>query len=322
MDKVIHGLSNEEYHNGEGFRDYISSSQLKKLAVSPKYFKYRLDNPEPQTDAMRLGSLFHDLMACSAEHYDNGTKAVQYWLDGISVFEPPINDKTGQPYGTATKAYKEDYEAFLQVNKGNLIASQAELSQVQAMHQSLFLECGETSKQINKLLKWGKPEVSHFIEYYGCKFKWRPDLETKKEILDYKTIATDDLSEKSINSIIAKYGYDISAAFYLFMEHEQSGIWKKFYWLFVTKNPPYDAILVDASKWTYDYDPELDIVLPQVGAIKMKRLLDLCIKCKKENNYPGCEFFIPADDYGRRIMLAKPPVWEENNATNILEQTF
>lgn len=322
MESIVYGLSNEQYHHGEEERQYISSSQLKKLAVSPKYFRYCLDHPEPQTDAMRLGSLFHDLMACSAEHYDNGTKALTQWLSGIAVFEPPTNDKTGQPYGVAAKAYKEHYEAFLQANEGKMIASKAEVDNVIAMHKALLLECGSTSDQVCKLLKWGKPEVSHFIEYEGCRFKWRPDLETGKKIIDYKTVATDDLSEKSVNNIIARYGYDISAAFYLFMEHERSGIWKTFYWLFVTKNPPYDAILVDASKWTYDYDPELDIVLPQVGAIKLNRLLDLCIKCKKENDYPGSEIFIPAADFGRRIMVANPPAWEVNNAANILEQTW
>lgn len=322
MENIIYGLSNEDYHNSHPYSEYLSSSQLKAYAKSPKFAKFLMDNPQPQTDAMRFGSLFHDLMACCAEHYDNGTKAVAQWLSRIAIFEPPVNEKTGQPYGTATKAYKEAYEAFLKENEGKTIASQAELSQVQAMHQALLLDCGNTSKQVCKLLKWGKPEVSHFIEYEGCKFKWRPDLERRKIILDYKTVSTDDLSNKSIDNIIVNYGYDISAAFYLFMEHEQSGVWKTFYWLFVTKNPPHDAILVDASKWTYELDPTSGVVLPQVGAIKMKRLLDLHTKCTKENNYPGSEIFIPADGFGRRIMLPNPPAWEVNNAANILEQTF
>ena len=31
-------------------------------------------------------------------------------------------------------------------------------------------------KQIRQILKWGKAEVSHFVEYEGCKFKYRPDV--------------------------------------------------------------------------------------------------------------------------------------------------
>lgn len=322
MESVIHGLSNEEYHYGERFRDYLSSSQIKKLAISPKAFRYALDHPDPQTDAKRLGSLFHDLMACSAEHYDNGTEAVAQWLRGIAVFEPPVNEKTGAPYGTATKAYKEAYETFLQANEGKTIASRDELSQVQQMQQAVLLDCGATSEQVRKLLRWGKPEVSHFIEYEGCKFKWRPDLETKAKIIDYKTIASDDLSERSINAQIAKYGYDISAAHYLFFDHLQTGKWKRFYWIFVSKQPPFDAVMVDASKWTYDYDPETDIVMPQVGAIKFKALLDLHIQCSRKNEWHGSEIFIPQSDNGLRIMCPTPPAWEVNNAANILELNY
>lgn len=323
IEPVIHGLSNEDYHNEQPYSEYLSSSDLKLYKISPKAAKFALDNPqEDKSDYLRFGSLFHDLMASCAEHYDNGTEAIAQWLRGIAVFKPPKNDKTGQPYGTVTKAYTTAYEAFLQANEGKLIATDEGLLLAQKMCQSLLVDCGATSEQVRKLLKWGRPEVSHFVEYEGLGFKYRPDLETPKKIIDYKTVATDDLSERSINSTIAKFGYDISAAFYLFMEHEQSGIWKRFYWIFVSKVAPYDAVLVDASKWTYDYDPETDIVMPQVGAIKMKSLLDLHIQCKRKNEYPGGEIFIPKDGNGLRIMCPTPPPWEVSNAANLLEQSF
>lgn len=322
MKDTIYGLSNHAYHYKAPFTDYLSSTSLKNYLKSPRYFKWKLDNPdEEKSDALAFGSLFHDLMAAIAEKksLDAG---LLYWYGTLAVFQAPINEKTGQPYGVATKAYKEAYEAFLADNANMTIASEADIELCRDMADSLFNDCGATSEQMRKLLKWGRPEVSHFVEYEGCKFKYRPDLETKKKIIDYKTVATNDLSERSINSIIAKYGYDVAAAFYLFMEHERSGVWKTFYWCFVSKQPPYDAVLVDASNWSYDYDPDTDIVMPQVGAIKMKRLLDLHIKCTEENEWPGAEIFIPADDYGRRIMCPTPPTWEINNASDILEQTF
>lgn len=322
-DPIIHGLSNHAYHFEPPYTDYLSSSQIKWYANSPKYFKHKLDNPEEEkSDALRFGSLFHELMASFAEHIDNGTQAYTQWLDKIAVFTPPVNEKTGQVYGTTTKAYKDAYGAFMQAYEGKLIASQAEVDAVIAMTTALTLDCGSTTEQVLKLLKWGKPEVSHFVEYEGCKFKFRPDLETKHKIIDWKTVSTDDLSERSINSIISKFGYDISAAFYQFMEHEQSGKWKQFYWVFVSKQPPYDAVMVDASKWTYDYDPETDIVMPQVGAIKMKALLERHIKCERENQWPGAEIYITKADNGLRIMLPTPPTWEINNAANILETTI
>lgn len=321
MEPIVYGLSNEAYHHEKPYSDYLSSSQLKKYAVSPKCFKHSLDNPtNDKSDALRFGSLFHDLMASCAEHFDNGTEAIGEWMRGIAVFAPPKNEKTGQPYGSTTKAYKDRYEAFLQFHKGQTIASQDEIDTATHMAMSLINQCGATSEQVRKLLRWGKPEVSHFIEYEGCKFKWRPDLETRHKIVDWKTVSTDDLSERSINAQIAKYGYDISAAFYLFMEHLQSGKWKQFYWIFVSKQEPYDAVMVDASEWTYKHDD--GIVLPQVGAIKMKALLDLHIRCTRENEWPGAEIFIPESDNGLRIMCPTPPPWEVSNAAKILEQTY
>ena len=321
MEQTIYGLSNQAYHHEKPYSDYLSSSSLKLYLKSPKAAKFALDNPfEEKSDALRLGSLFHGLMANCAEHYDNGTLAITEWLDGIAVFTPPKNEKTGQPYGTTTKAYKEAYETFLQANESKTIASQDEIDTATHMAMSLIIDCGATSKQVRKLLKWGKPEVSHFIEYEGCKFKWRPDLETKRKIIDYKTIASDDLSERSINAQIAKFGYDISAALYLFMEHERTGQWKQFYWIFVSKQEPYDAVMVDASEWTYKHED--GIVLPQVGAIKMKALLDLHIKCEREQNWPGAEIYIPEADNGMRIMCPTPPPWEINAAADILELNY
>lgn len=320
-DPVIHGLSNEAYHHEAPYSEYLSSSQLKLYLKSPKAAKFALDNPtEKKSDALRFGSLFHDLMACMAEH--NGEwDAVKHWRFNYAVFEPPLNPK-GQPFGKTTKAYLEAYANFEKENADLIIATQEELNLAYDMCHSLWCKSGATSEQVRKLLRWGKPEVSHFIEYEGLKFKWRPDLETKAKIIDYKTIASDDLSERSINAQIAKYGYDISAAHYLFFDHLQTGKWKRFYWIFVSKQPPFDAVMVDASKWTYDYDAETDIVMPQVGAIKFKALLDLHIQCSRKNEWPGSEIFIPQADNGLRIMCPTPPPWEVSNAANLLEQSF
>lgn len=318
IDPIVHGLSNEAYHHQAPYSEYLSSSQLKLYSISPKVAKFALDNPtEEKSDALRFGSLFHLAME---KFQQFGT--IDAFYDSVAIFKPPVNPKTEQPYGATTKAYTEAYSQFLAGNNGKEIATLDEVRQIDDMVGTLVRPCvgSDTARQVLKLLKWGKPEVSHFIEYEGCKFKWRPDLETNRKIIDYKTIATNDLSERSINAQIAKYGYDISAAFYLFMEHLQSGKWKQFYWVFVSKQEPYDAVMVDASEWTYKHDD--GIVLPQVGAIKLKALLGLHIRCTRENEWPGAEIFIPEADNGLRIMCPTPPPWEVSNAANILEQTY
>lgn len=310
MESIVYGLSNEQYHHGEEERQYISSSQLKKLAVSPKFFHYCLDNPEPQTDAMRLGSLFHDLMACSAEHYDNGTKALTQWLSGIAVFNPPVNEKTGAPYGTATKAYKEAHEAFLQANEGKTIATDEELSQVQQMHQAVLLDCGATSEQVRKLLKWGKKvETSYFYEdENGIKLKVRPDLLTRDKLIDWKTCSLESLNEESIARQIITYGYHISLSMYQFVLHEITGKWYTPMLVFIQKSAPFDCVIADISEWCYQYDNEYDIVSMGVGALEFKRLYDLYTECKTKDEWPGIESAIPSEGK-TKIMKPAVPTW-------------
>lgn len=319
-DPVIYGLSNEAYHHEAPYSEYLSSSQLKLYLKSPKAAKFALDNPtEEKSDALRFGSLFHDCMACCAEHYDNGTEAIAQWMRGIAVFDPPKNDKTGLSYRTGTKTYMTAYEAFLQANEGKQIASVEELSLVQKMCQSLLLDSGATSEQVRKALKYGKPEVSHFIEYEGRKFKFRPDLTTRyrrkgrqcADLYDWKSVATDDLSEESINRIILKYGYHISASHYQFFYHEQTGIWPGFILVLVSKVAPHDCVMVDMCNYGYRYIPDYDMVVPGPGAMEFKRLLDLHIKCAKENHWPGAEQAIP-DNNGVRILEIQPPRYYSN----------
>lgn len=316
---VVHGMPNEQYHYGQKEREYLSSSQLKKYAISPKAARHAFDNPQEQSDAMRIGSLFHEAMQCFHLH---GT--LEAFRDSVAIYTPPVNPKTGQPYGAGTKAYAESYAGFLECNGGRHIMTSEEFNLVMNMAATLVVPNigGDTAQTVLKFLKWGKPEVSHFLEYEGLKFKFRPDIETGMKIVDYKTVATDDLSERSLNGIIARYGYDISAAFYQFMEHEQSGVWKQFYWVFVSKVPPHDAVVVDASGWAFDYDPLDGIVTQKPGAVKMRRLLDLHIECTRNGVWPGSEIFLPRDANGNRIMTPQPPSWEVAEAARIIEQSF
>lgn len=319
IEPTVHGLSNEDYHHSSPYTEYLSSSQLKKYLISPKAFKFALDNPaEEKSDALRFGSLFHDCMAALAEG-----GLLEHVIDAIAAFEPPINEKTRQPYGSTTKAYTAAYEKFTAELNGILASTAEEKELVRAMLNSLLYGSGATSEQVRKLLRWGKPEVSHFIEYEGCKFKWRPDLETKRKIVDWKTVATDDLSEESINRIILKYGYHISAAFYQFFTHEQTGVWKDFYIVFVSKVAPHDCVMVNMSHgirdpytnqvtcYGYYYDRENDIVEMGYGAMEFRKLLNLHIKCTKENHWPGAETFIQPDN-GVRVLEIQPPRYYAN----------
>ena len=311
IEPTIYGLSNQAYHHEKPYSEYLSSSQIKKYLISPKAAKFALDNPiEDKSDALRFGSLFHDLMASCAEHYDNGTAAITEWLREIAVFTPPKNAKTGQPYGTTTKAYKEAYEAFLQANEGKTIASQEEVDTVLKMNQSLLIDCGATSEQVRKLLKWAKAtEVSYFYETEdGIKLKVRPDLLTHGKIVDWKTCSLDSLDEDSIARQIIKYRYDVSLAMYQWTIFQIEKKWYTPILVFVQKQEPFDAVMCDISEWCYSYDPDEDFVKPGVGALEFRKLLDLHTGCVRNNEWPGAESTIEADG-NTRIMKPTVPYW-------------
>lgn len=310
IEAVMYGLDNEKYHHGAGFKEYLSSSQIKDLLVSPKLLKYKREHPEEfviSDDALEFGSMYHSYMESLHTFGNDKGFRKEYHL-----FEGPVNEKTGKPYGRDTQKYLDALAEMQNKHPRWKFVTQDRVDIVKAMSTALLNDCGETSKQIHTLLGQGKTEVSHFIEYEGCKFKFRPDLETKRKIVDWKTTTLDNLHPSSIARTITKFGYGISAAFYQFFEHEQSGVWKDFYWVFQQKTPPYDAVLVSAELWAYSYNKEYDMVSMGPSAILFKKLLDLYIDCKKRNEWPGAELFIQPGFKGHRIMKVDAPLYDVN----------
>lgn len=286
---ILYGLSNEAYHHEAPYSEYLSSSQLKQYLKSPRHAKFTFDNPaEEDTDALRLGSMFHDLMSSCAEHFDNGPEAITQWLDGIAVFDPPVNEKTGQPYEVTTKAFTECIQRVSGIKQGQDNSLESEIRQILQMNQSLLVGSGATSKQVCKLLKYGKPEVSYFYETeVGIKLKVRPDLLTRDKIVDWKTCSLDSLDQDSIARQIIKYRYDVSLAMYQRILHEIEGKWYTPILVFVQKQPPFGCIMCDISDWCYSYDKDEDFVKPGVGALEFRRLLNLHTKCVRDNHWPS-----------------------------------
>lgn len=303
---TVKGLPNEEYHRGEKYKDFLSSSELKYYLISPAYAHDKIINQtEEDSPALRFGTLYHSAMEYMSE---KGNTLDGWQHDCLAVFTPPVNPKTQEPFGKLTKNYKQAFEEF-SADKSNIgkiiVASPEDLNDVLAMVNTALHKLGDTSTLLRRFLSWGEAEVSHFVFYEGLGFKYRPDLETPRKIIDWKTCSSADLKESSINRIIDTYGYGISAAFYQFFEHERSGVWKDFYWVFQSKERPYDAVIASAENWAYSVDDE-GLVSMGVGAQEFKKLLDEHIYCTKNNHFPGAEVFTPIEDK-RRILKPEPP---------------
>ena len=65
---IILDMPNEEYHRGEWSRDFVSSTQLKNLLISPKAFDYlrRIGGVEISLEASMKGSVYHAILASIA----------------------------------------------------------------------------------------------------------------------------------------------------------------------------------------------------------------------------------------------------------------
>lgn len=311
---TIYDLPNEEYHRGCKYKEYLSSTSLKDYLVSPKFAQFKALHPEMfeiGAEAAEKGSLYHDAMESIVN-----TGSLDKWRNNLLVFQPPINERTGCPYGRETQKYKDALAEALSANPGKSLTSSADVQLVETMVFELLNCCRETSKQIKQILsfKQTKAEVSHFVEYKGCKFKYRPDVETAKKIIDWKTVAVDDLHEDTVNRVITKFHYGISAAFYQFMEHERTGVWKEFYWVMQQKTAPYDAVFVSAANWAYHMED--GIIKMGASALLFTKLLEQHIYCTHNNDFDGAQVFIHPGFKGRRIMIPDTPSFEKNRLFN------
>lgn len=316
-------IPNEEYHNSEQYGAFISSTGLKQYKTSPLWFKYAVENDagDISKEAQVMGNGYHDYLASLAN-----CKSDKLFMDAYAIFEEPVNPRTGEPYGISTKAYAEAEEKARADNPGKMLITQASLDTIKQMVNHLQYGSKENSKDIRMLLRYGRAERSYFCEYEGAYFKFRTDLNTSKKIVDWKTVAVDDLHMDTITRVIFKYGYDISAAFYQFFNKIITGKWKEFYWVFQQKSPPYDFVIVDAAPFTYELANETInnqrqriVANTNIGARKFHALLDQHIHCVENNYWPGAAIFVPEGDFGitkgKRIMKCDIPAYQRKELT-------
>ena len=308
-------IENADYHRGEKFLKFVSSSGLKNYLISPKYARYTQLNPEEKdTTALTFGSVYHDILA-SIANYNDMRDFDKRWF----VFEPPINQRTGKSYGQDSKAYLEEKLNQRAANPGKEICSESDIKLAKIMLEELLENNRHLSWIVRDFIKMGKAERSHFCEYEDQFFKFRTDLETRTKIVDWKTIAKlEDSKEDQFSKIIINRGYHISAAFYQFFDHLITGKWRKFFWIVQEKQPPYDFMIHDSSEWTwniYKLDGE-QIAEPRIGALLFLKLLEQHIHCCDNKQWDGYSTFIEPDFRKMRIAKPRAPFWYEKNMLN------
>jgi len=310
-------ISNEDYHRGERYKGFVSSSILKLLEISPNHLRYVMDHPE-EAKSISLqnelkGSVYHDMLA-SLTNCGNMTDFYKTW----EIFKPPINQSTGKHYGQDSQKFLVAYTQFQEQNSGRRVCSQAEVDLAIKMIKVLKDGNNPLSADIRQLIKYGKAETSHFCEYEGGLFKFRTDLETSSNIVDWKSCAFEFPKIENWSRQVINMGYHISAAFYQFFDAVINGRWRKFYWVAQEKEPPYDFNIIDASNWAWEIHTEPDgtqIPEAHIGAMIFHNLMQEYLHCTELNQWPGYYVFTEPKFYGgreHRIAISPVPGWEQN----------
>ena len=110
---IVNDMPSAEYRSADG----INASALKKGKKSMKTMKHFMDNPQKDSDTLRMGRLKHTWIL----EYDNR-------FDNIAVYDGP----------TSGKGSRTEFDAFKQANKHKDIVKQHELEQLDACRNSVM----------------------------------------------------------------------------------------------------------------------------------------------------------------------------------------
>lgn len=120
---TVQGWSREDYFSD----DALNFHTLWDFQKDPKLFAAGYFETKETTDAMRLGTQLHQLV-----------------LEGDDVFNaenalwtPPVNEKTGKPYGAGTKNYADALDAWTAANPGKTAYSEEEWNALAGMRDAI-----------------------------------------------------------------------------------------------------------------------------------------------------------------------------------------
>lgn len=244
---LIPSISNQDYHAMEG----VSKSGLDQFAKSPAHYISALQTPRAETQAMRIGSLFHSLILEP---------------ETIRIVPAPACDRR-------TKAGKAEYAEFCAVNEGAEVVSADEWEMLSGMACSI-----KDHPAANALLGGnGRAENSLFWKDVdtGVLCKCRPDFYRADGIVvDLKT--TEDASPRAFMCSIAKYRYHVQSAFY--SDGLTTALFpvKGFVFVAVEKKPPYAVAVY-----------QLDNQAVEAGRVLYKDELLKMAVCMVDNNWPA-----------------------------------
>ena len=252
-------LTHNNYFSSE---KYISNSMLNNISVSPEHFMFKMDNPQPSTPAMKLGSAIH-----------------------MNVLQPEEFNKNyavSPKFDRRTKIGKEDYKNFVNNNLSKTVISESDFEIIEQITMKLMKD-----KMVKSLLQQGEPEkiITWHNEHYDVNCKGMLDYyrEGADMIIDLKT--TQDASYNGFMRSVKKYKYHKQAAFYLDAVKAQ-----RFFIIAVEKSPPFAINIFELSENMLDE-----------GRDMYNHELEIYEYCTKSDYWPGVGYD-PLDKNSERII--------------------
>ena len=252
-------LSHSNYYNDT---EYVSNSMLNAISVSPEYFRFRQDNPQPATAPMKLGSAIH-----------------------MNVLQPEEFNKhyaVSPKFDKRTKVGKEAYAEFSKKHMFKDVISESDYHIIEQITMKLMKD-----KMVKSLLQQGEPEkiIQWHNEHYDVNCKGMLDYhrEGADMIIDLKT--TQDASYNGFMRSVKKYKYHKQAAFYLDAVKAQ-----RFFIIAVEKSPPFAINVFELSENMLDE-----------GRDMYNHELEIYEYCTKSDYWPGVGYD-PLDKNSERII--------------------
>lgn len=223
---IVYGESDAAYRSSGCFgihaiRDFVTRG--------PRYFFLRHVRKSLDADesaAMSFGRAAHCHLLEGAEAF------------GARFVVPPINARTGKPYGPET-----DKAIAFAKESGKCPVGQYDLDVIGCMAEAI-----NEHAEAQRLLRVGSPEVT--VRNLVWQARMDRYCQDTGEIVDLKTTTSLD----GFRADFFKYGYDYQAAFYLWMtrQDETAGVaWKErsgqFSFVVVEKQIPNRVMIVRAS---------------------------------------------------------------------------
>jgi exodeoxyribonuclease VIII len=242
----IQNLSIENYH---AQRDFIGSSDLRRLLRSPAHFQ---TTSAFSSSAQEFGTLVHQRVL---EPDD--------WAARCRV-APKIDRRTKEG-----KAIAEQLALQEQIDGIKFIAEDL-FKQVELCAGSVLSSVGPTG-----LLAGGLAEVSGFArDFHGIDAKIRPDYMRDDLIVDLKT--THDARPDAVIRSVMNYQYHVQASYYLSVAKAIDGKSRRFVWIFVEKDAPFGVQIYEPSE-----------AMLSNGWALFNRAIEIYRECRDLEHFPG-----------------------------------